>query len=184
MVSDATLDIELTVNGVTVKRTVDVRHLLVDFLRHDLHLTGTHVGCAHGACGACTIHFDGDPVRSCLMFAVQADGAEIGTVESLAAGSKLTVLQEEFTKNHALQCGFCTPGMLMAATALLSQIPDPDEQEIREYMSGNLCRCTGYAPIVRAIKAAAGSRLADGTEGRPRAHSGHDRPDQDSGICP
>ncbi|MEK1930505.1 MAG: (2Fe-2S)-binding protein [Pararhizobium sp.] len=154
--SDSTHSISLTVNGVQHTCDVSGRYLLADFLRYKLRLTGTHVGCAHGACGACTVMVDGRPMRSCLMLAVQADLAEICTVEGLAADQDaLTPLQEEFRRNHALQCGFCTPGMLISATALLNENPDPTEEEIREYMAGNLCRCTGYAGIVAAIKAAA-----------------------------
>ena len=147
--------ISLTVNGTEYVGEVPGRYILADFLRHKLHLTGTHVGCAHGACGACTVLVNGTPMRSCLMLAVQADGAEIVTVEGLAEDDKLSPLQEEFRRNHALQCGFCTPGMLISATALLQENPDPTEEEIREYMAGNLCRCTGYAGLVAAIKAAA-----------------------------
>ncbi len=148
-------EIQVSVNGARFTKEVEGRYLLVDFLRHQLHLTGTHVGCAHGACGACTILLNDRPTRSCLMFAVQADGTEIRTVESLAEGDKLSKLQEEFRRHHALQCGYCTPGMLISATALLAENPNPTEDEIREYMAGNLCRCTGYEPIVQAIKAAA-----------------------------
>jgi aerobic-type carbon monoxide dehydrogenase small subunit (CoxS/CutS family) len=153
--STATHSITLTVNGKRFSAEVDARYLLADFIRHRLRLTGTHVGCAHGACGACTILLDGRPVRSCLMFAVQADASEIRTVESLAENDQLSRLQQEFRNNHALQCGFCTPGMLISATALLSQNVDPTEEEIREYLAGNLCRCTGYGSIVRAVKATA-----------------------------
>jgi aerobic-type carbon monoxide dehydrogenase small subunit (CoxS/CutS family) len=152
--------INLTVNGRSVSAEVEARYLLVDFLRHRLRLTGTHVGCAHGACGACTILVDGRATRSCLMFAVQADGAEIRTVENLVEGGELSLLQQEFKNNHALQCGFCTPGMLMSATALLAEIPDPTEEEIRHYLAGNLCRCTGYSPIVQAVRATAAARKA------------------------
>lgn len=147
--------VTVTVNGVKYSEEVAGRYLLADFLRHKLRLTGTHVGCAHGACGACTIMVDGHPMRSCLMLAVQADGAEIRTVEGLADEDKLTPLQEEFRRHHALQCGFCTPGMLISATALLQKNPNPTEEQIRDYMAGNLCRCTGYAGIVAAIEAAA-----------------------------
>lgn len=153
--STATHSITLSLNGKSFSADVDARYLLVDFIRHRMRLTGTHLGCAHGACGACTILLDGRPVRSCLMFAVQADGSEIRTVESLAESDQLSVLQQEFRNNHALQCGFCTPGMLISATALLAQNADPTEEEIREYLAGNLCRCTGYGSIVRAVKAAA-----------------------------
>jgi len=158
-VTAATRRITLNVNGRTVAGEAEPRHLLADFLRHELRLTGTHVGCAHGACGACTILLNGRPARSCLMFAVQADGTEIRTVEGLAEGENLSRLQQEFRKHHALQCGFCTPGMLISATALLSETPDPTEEQIREYLAGNLCRCTGYSPIVRAVRAAATGRI-------------------------
>lgn len=150
--------ITVTVNGRNVSEDVEPRYLLVDFLRHRLRLTGTHIGCAHGACGACTILINDRPARSCLMFAVQADGATIRTVESLAQDDRLSPLQEEFRNHHALQCGYCTPGMLMAATALLAETPDPTETQIKEYLAGNLCRCTGYQPIVQAIKATAARR--------------------------
>jgi aerobic-type carbon monoxide dehydrogenase small subunit (CoxS/CutS family) len=150
--------IAVTVNGRSVSEEVEPRYLLVDFLRHRLRLTGTHVGCAHGACGACTVLLDDRPARSCLMFAVQADGAAIRTVESLAQDDRLAPLQEEFRNHHALQCGYCTPGMLMAATALLAETPDPTETQIKEYLAGNLCRCTGYHPIVKAVKATAARR--------------------------
>ena len=153
--NDNTRTVRLIVNGEAIEEDVEPRYLLVDFLRHRLWLTGTHVGCAHGACGACTILLDDRPARSCLMFAVQVNGKDIRTVESLAPENGLSPLQQEFQKNHALQCGFCTPGMLMAATALLNEIPDPTEPQIREYLAGNLCRCTGYQPIVRAVRATA-----------------------------
>jgi aerobic-type carbon monoxide dehydrogenase small subunit (CoxS/CutS family) len=154
-VATITHEITLTVNGKSYTRAIEARYLLADFLRHELRLTGTHVGCAHGACGACTVLLDGRPVRSCLLFSIQADGAEISTVEGLADGDNLSRLQQEFKNHHALQCGFCTPGMLISATALLLQYPDPTEEEIREYLAGNLCRCTGYGAIVRAVQAAA-----------------------------
>jgi aerobic-type carbon monoxide dehydrogenase small subunit (CoxS/CutS family) len=154
-VATITHEITLTVNGKRYTREVEARYLLADVLRYQLRLTGTHVGCAHGACGACTILLDGRPVRSCLMFSVQADGADIRTVEGLADGENLSRLQQEFKNHHALQCGFCTPGMLISSTALLLQNPDPTEPEIREYLAGNLCRCTGYGAIVRAVQAAA-----------------------------
>jgi aerobic-type carbon monoxide dehydrogenase small subunit (CoxS/CutS family) len=142
------------VNGERFLENVEARYLLVDFLRQRLRLMGTHVGCSHGACGACTVLVDGQPMRSCLMFAVQANGAEITTIEGLSDGEHLSPLQEEFRSHHALQCGYCTPGMLVSATALLSENPRPTEDEIREYMAGNLCRCTGYKAIVTAIEAA------------------------------
>jgi carbon-monoxide dehydrogenase small subunit len=133
--------------------------LLSDFLRHDLGLTGTHVGCEHGVCGACTILLDGAPVRSCLMFAVQADGHEITTVEGLANNGELNPLQSAFRETHGLQCGFCTPGILMTMTAFLREHPHPDEAAIREALSGHLCRCTGYQNIVKAIQLAAQSGM-------------------------
>ena len=141
----------LKVNGKTHEVEVEPRLTLVDCLRHTLGLTGTHVGCEHGVCGACTVIVDGKPARSCLMLAVQADGAQIETVESLADGDTLAPLQASFRRHHALQCGFCTPGMLMTAHALLLAEPDCDEQRIRTALSGNLCRCTGYMGIVEAV---------------------------------
>jgi carbon-monoxide dehydrogenase small subunit len=141
----------LKVNGKTHEIDVEPRLTLVDCLRHTLGLTGTHVGCEHGVCGACTVIVDGRPARSCLMLAVQADGVQIETVESLADGDTLAPLQASFRRHHALQCGFCTPGMLMTAHALLSAEPDCDEQRIRTALSGNLCRCTGYMGIVEAV---------------------------------
>ena len=155
----------LTVNGVEQSRTVEARLLLSDFLRVDLGLTGTHVGCEHGVCGACTVLLDGQPVRSCLLFAVQADGRDITTVEGLTgAPGQLNALQAAFHESHGLQCGFCTPGILMSMTAFLREIPDPDERQIREALSGHLCRCTGYRHIVEAVQLAA-SRLAPGGVG-------------------
>jgi carbon-monoxide dehydrogenase small subunit len=143
--------IRLTVNGRTYEQTVEVRMTLADFLREELNLTGTHLGCEHGICGACTILFDGEAVRSCLLLAVQADGANLMTVEGLAQGDELHPLQRAFHENHALQCGFCTPGFLMTAVAFLQDTPSPTEAQVREAISGNICRCTGYAPIVQAI---------------------------------
>ena len=148
-------EVRVTVNGRAYARNVEPRMLLVDFLRHECGLTGTHVGCAHGACGACTIVLDGVSVRSCLTFAVQAEGKEITTVEGLADGESLTALQQAFHENHALQCGYCTPGFLMSLTEFLRETPNPDEGQIRERLSGNLCRCTGYANIVSAVQMAA-----------------------------
>ena len=148
-------DVRVTVNGRAYARNVEPRMLLVDFLRHECGLTGTHVGCAHGVCGACTIVLDGVSVRSCLTFAVQAEGKEITTVEGLADGDTLNALQQAFHENHALQCGYCTPGFLMSLTEFLRETPNPDESQIRERLSGNLCRCTGYANIVRAVRKAA-----------------------------
>jgi aerobic-type carbon monoxide dehydrogenase small subunit (CoxS/CutS family) len=144
------IDIELTVNGRAVRETVEPRLLLTDFLRHRLGLTGTHVGCEHGVCGACTVLLDGVAVRGCCLLAVQADGSSVSTVESLAGANGLAPLQEAFRRHHALQCGFCTPGILMAATDLLSR-GKPTREEIADMLSGHLCRCTGYAPIVDAI---------------------------------
>ena len=142
------------VNGNPVEVDVEPRMTLADCLRHQLHLTGTHVGCEHGVCGACTVIVDGAAVRACLMLAVQADGAEVQTVEGLSTGEALSPLQASFKKHHALQCGFCTPGMLMTAHALLSAEPAADASRIREVLAGNLCRCTGYLPIVEAVSAA------------------------------
>jgi len=144
--------VEVTVNGVLHRREVEARLLLSDFIRQELGLTGTHVGCEHGVCGACTILFDDEPARSCIMFAVQAHGHRIVTVEGLAApDGTLSPLQEAFREAHALQCGFCTPGMLTMLTAFLRDTPSPSEREIREALSGNLCRCTGYQHIVEAV---------------------------------
>jgi len=145
--------IKLTVNGVVYERTVEPRLLLSDFLRVDLGLTGTHVGCEHGVCGACTIIVNGDSARSCLMLAVQADGAMIETVESLGGIRKLNSVQRAFHEHHALQCGFCTPGMLMTVTDLLRKYPLATDEQIRGGLSGNLCRCTGYEHIVEAVQA-------------------------------
>jgi len=151
--------IELTVNGRTRDVSVPPRMTLVDCLRDELRLTGTHVGCEHGVCGACSVLLDGAPIRSCLMFAVQAEGHEITTVEGLAdADGTLSAIQDSFWENHALQCGYCTPGMLIAGQALLAENPDPSEADIREAISGNLCRCTGYQQIVEAIAEAARRR--------------------------
>jgi carbon-monoxide dehydrogenase small subunit len=147
--------IRMTVNEVEYEREVEVRKTLADFLREDLGLRGTHVGCEHGVCGACTVLFDDVSVRSCIVYAVQADGAEILTVEGLApAAEALHPIQEAFREHHGLQCGFCTPGFLMTAFEFLIEKPNPDEDEIREAISGNLCRCTGYHGIVEAIRAA------------------------------
>jgi carbon-monoxide dehydrogenase small subunit len=148
--------IAVEVNGRVREADVEPRTLLSDFLRHDVGLTGTHVGCEHGVCGACTVQVDGEPVRSCLMLAVQARGRSVLTVEGLAgAGGELHPLQQAFHEHHALQCGFCTPGMLMAAEALLRGNPEPSEREVREGLAGHLCRCTGYEGIVAAVRAAA-----------------------------
>ena len=150
--------IKVTVNGQTHERAVEARLLLSDFLRHELGLTGTHVGCEHGVCGACTIRFDGDAVRSCLLFAVQADGHALTTVEGLAKGEdpeSMHPLQQAFWEAHGLQCGYCTPGILMTMLPFLEQNPHPTESEIRHALSGNLCRCTGYQHIVDAVLLAA-----------------------------
>jgi aerobic carbon-monoxide dehydrogenase small subunit len=156
-----TLDIKLTVNGKPKKASVPARLLLSDFVRQDLNLPGTHVGCEHGVCGACTILVNGEPVRSCLMFAAQVDGCEITTVESLGKASSLHPIQQAFWEEHGLQCGFCTPGMLMIAQDLLKRNPSPTEDEVKEVVSDNLCRCTGYQNIVNSImKAAAKMREA------------------------
>ena len=149
------LTISLTVNGEEVSREVPVRLTLADFLRHELELTGTHLGCEHGVCGACTVLMNGRTARACLTLAVQADGQSIKTVEGMADGKDLSPLQQAFIDHHGLQCGFCTPGMLATLTELLDTNPDPTEQEVREWLSGNLCRCTGYEGIVRAALAAA-----------------------------
>ncbi|MDP6876064.1 MAG: (2Fe-2S)-binding protein [Alphaproteobacteria bacterium] len=145
--------IKLTVNGIVYEREVEPRLSLADFLRHELGLTGTHVGCEQGVCGACTVILNGDSVRSCLCFAVQTDGAEIETVEGLGSIDNLSPLQKSFQEHHALQCGFCTPGMLMTGVDLLRKYPLATDEEIREGLSGNLCRCTGYQHVVRAIRA-------------------------------
>jgi carbon-monoxide dehydrogenase small subunit len=155
--------IRLTVNGKPVSREVETRMHLADFLRRELRLTGTHLGCEHGVCGACTVLVDGDAVRSCLMLAVQADGRSVVTTEGLAApDGTLSHLQEAFREKRGLQCGFCTPGMLTTLTAFLRENPDPTEDEVRDAISGNLCRCTGYAGIVEAALAAA-KRAREGT---------------------
>ena len=147
--------IHLSVNGKAVEKEVETRQNLADFLRHDLSLTGTHVGCEHGVCGACTVLLDGAPVRSCLLLAVQADGAEVFTVEGLAPPDGLHPLQEAFRAHNGLQCGFCTPGILMSFTDFLARNPQPSEAEVVEVLGGHLCRCTGYAGIVAAALAAA-----------------------------
>jgi aerobic carbon-monoxide dehydrogenase small subunit len=145
----------VTVNGERLSRTVEVRRTLADFLRDDLGLTGTHLGCEHGVCGACTVLFNGDAVRSCLMFAAQADGEEVTTIEGLSnRDGELTPLQAAFQAEHALQCGYCTSGFVVSAHAFLAQHPNPSDGEIREALSGNLCRCTGYQGIIAAVKRA------------------------------
>ena len=147
--------VAVTVNGRRHEVAVEARRTLADVLRHDLGYTGTHLGCEHGICGACTVLVDGEPTRSCLVFGVQADDAEVETVEGLGSEDALNPLQEAFTANHALQCGFCTPGFLMLATALLRDNPSPTDDEIRDAMASNICRCTGYQSILAAVRAAA-----------------------------
>src|SRR6478672_5727111 len=151
-VSSRTITVE--VNGVQYEREVEARRLLIHFIRDDLSLTGSHIGCDTGNCGACSVLIDGVLVKSCMMLAVQADGAKIETVEGLASDGELNSLQQAFSDHHALQCGYCTPGMLMSATALLRENPSPSEEEIRKGIQGNICRCTGYVNIVAAIQAA------------------------------
>jgi carbon-monoxide dehydrogenase small subunit len=148
--------ISVTVNGTVHEAEVESRLLLVHFLRENLRLTGTHIGCDTSHCGACTVHLDGEPVKSCTVLAVQADGCKVRTVEGLEQGGKLHAVQEGFTEQHGLQCGYCTPGMMMTSVALLERNKNPSEQEIREAISGNLCRCTGYVNIVKAVQHAAG----------------------------
>jgi aerobic carbon-monoxide dehydrogenase small subunit len=145
--------VTVDVNGTTYEREVEARRLLIHFLRDDLDLTGSHIGCDTGNCGACSILLDGTLVKSCMVLAIQADGAKIETVEGLAEGDELTELQQSFSAHHALQCGYCTPGMLMSATTLLREKPHPTDDEIRKAIQGNICRCTGYVNIVEAIKA-------------------------------
>ena len=151
--------ISLEVNGEQIEMDVPARRLLVHFIRDDLGLTGTHVGCDTGNCGACTVHLDGVPMKSCMALAVQADGARIATVEGLAVDGELTALQQAFNAYHALQCGYCTPGMLMSATALLERNPHPNEDEVRYALQGNICRCTGYVNIVEAVVSAGGGHV-------------------------
>ena len=146
------VDINVTVNGQSVSRRVSARTNLVDFIRYELELTGSHVGCEHGVCGACTIRVDGNIVRGCLMLAAQVDGANVETIEGVSDGGEISDLQDEFLKRNALQCGFCTPGFLLTAQELLSENPNPSRDQIREFISGNYCRCTGYQAIVDAIE--------------------------------
>jgi aerobic carbon-monoxide dehydrogenase small subunit len=153
----SSLSVSLVVNGEEIEQEVPARRLLVHFLRDDLGLTGTHVGCDTGNCGACTVHVNGEPVKSCMLLAVQADGAAITTIEGLAPDGELTPLQRSFNEHHALQCGYCTPGMLMSASALLERNPRPSEEDVRIALQGNICRCTGYVNIVEAVVAAGGS---------------------------
>jgi carbon-monoxide dehydrogenase small subunit len=150
------MDVAVSVNGERHERDIEPRKLLIHFLRDDLDLTGSHIGCDTGNCGACSVIVDGVLVKSCMMLAVQADGSTIETVEGLAENGEVTALQQAFSDHHALQCGYCTPGMLMSATALLRENPHPRDDEIRKGIQGNICRCTGYVNIVEAIKAAAG----------------------------
>jgi aerobic carbon-monoxide dehydrogenase small subunit len=161
---EQTAQVSLTVNGEAVSREVPVRLSLADFLRGDLGLTGTHVGCEQGACGACTVRLDGHLVRSCLVLAVQADGARVETVEGLTTTGELVALQGAFHERNALQCGFCTPGMLLTAADLLRRTPAPTREEIRRHIGGNYCRCTGYHAIVDAIAAAAEAVIAKGAD--------------------
>ncbi|PIL19478.1 carbon monoxide dehydrogenase [Puniceibacterium antarcticum] len=150
----------MTVNGKSVSREVEGRTLLVQFLREDLRLTGTHVGCDTSQCGACIVHVNGEAVKSCTMFAAEAEGAEVTTIEAMAnEDGSLNTVQQAFQDYHGLQCGFCTPGMVMSATALLKENPKPSEQEIRDYLEGNICRCTGYHNIIKAIMAASGQEM-------------------------
>ena len=151
-------EIAVTVNDRTYKRQVTARESLADFLRHGLGLTGTHIGCEHGVCGACVVRFEGKIVRGCLTLAMQADGHKIETIEGVSNSGEISDLQEAFHSRNALQCGFCTSGMLLTASELLSQSPDPDREEIREFLSGNICRCTGYQAIVDAIETVAKKR--------------------------
>jgi len=152
--------ITLTINGKNYHVTVEPRRTLVDVIRDDCGLTGTHIGCEHGVCGSCTVLLDGEPVRACLMFAVQADGRRLRTVEGLQQDGKLHPLQEAFMKHHALQCGFCTPGFLMLAVGALEKTPDLDDEELIDLLSANLCRCTGYENIIKAVRAAAAEMKA------------------------
>ena len=156
--------VSMTINGKRVKKTVEGRTLLVDFLRNDLRLTGTHNGCETSQCGACTIHVNGKSVKACAMFAVEADGADVTTIEGMAsADGTLHKIQQAFHDHHGLQCGFCTPGMVMTAAALLKDNPKPTKVQVQEYLEGNICRCTGYQNIVKAILAASGQDVSDMT---------------------
>ena len=152
------IQVTMTVNGEAVSRQVEPRQSLVDFLRYELELTGTHLGCEHGVCGACTVRVNGEIVRGCLMLAVQADGAEVMTIEGVSESGEIADLQKEFHERTALQCGFCTPGMLMTASELLEKNPNPSREEIRDSLSGNYCRCTGYHAIVDAVETTAERR--------------------------
>jgi len=159
---DEAIDTTLTVNGAQVTRRIPARMNLVDFLRDELGLTGSHVGCEHGVCGACTVRVDGEIVRGCLMLAVQANGCKVETIEGLSDSGELAALQKAFHERNALQCGFCTPGMLLAARDLLKHNPKPDREQIRAHISGNYCRCTGYQAIVDAIEDATRTEVVDG----------------------
>ena len=160
--SNNLVKVEIKVNGVVQPRLIEPRTTLVDFLRDHLQLTGTHIGCEHGVCGACSVLLNGDPVRSCCIFAVQVDGMEITTVEGLAPErGKLSKIQDAFCEKHAMQCGYCTPGMLIACHALVEKTPQPNEEQIREAIGGNLCRCTGYQQIVDAVKHATSDATED-----------------------
>ena len=161
MTPESSRTIAVEVNGVSYEREVEARKLLIHFLRDDLDLTGSHVGCDTGNCGACSVLFDGVLLKSCMLLAVQADGASIRTVEGLGSDGELDALQQAFSDHHALQCGYCTPGMLMSATWLLERNPRPSEEEIRRAIQGNICRCTGYVNIVRAIQAASGQEVSE-----------------------
>jgi carbon-monoxide dehydrogenase small subunit len=162
--------VEVQINGERYERAVQARELLVHFIRDTLALKGTHIGCDTGNCGACTVLLDGQPIKSCMMLAVQADGLSLETVESLSpAGEELSDLQKAFNEQHAVQCGWCTPGMLMQAKALLERDPDPDVETIRRTLKGNICRCTGYVNIVRAVQQAAGQDVSAGTQQEARA---------------
>ena len=161
MTPESSRTITVDVNGVSYEREVEARKLLVHFLRDDLDLTGSHIGCDTGNCGACSVLVDGVLLKSCMLLAVQADGASIRTVEDLGSDGELDALQQAFSDHHALQCGYCTPGMLMSATWLLERNPRPSEEEIRRAIQGNICRCTGYVNIVRAIQAASGQEVSD-----------------------
>lgn len=162
MTTDGTVALALTVNGAPVRRLVEPRQSLVDFLRHDLELTGSHVGCEHGVCGACTVRVDGVLVRGCLMLAVQTDGCRVETIEGVSGSGEITDLQQAFAEENALQCGFCTSGMLLTAHELLRRAPGADEDRIRLGLSGNYCRCTGYQAIVRAVCRVAAARAGAG----------------------
>lgn len=158
------MTVDVTVNGEQVSREVPVRLTLADFLRHELELTGTHLGCEHGVCGACTVLVDGRTARACLMLAVQADGASVQTIEGMAQDGQLTPLQQAFIDHHGLQCGFCTPGVLATLTELLAENPNPTEEDVRVWLSGNICRCTGYQGIVDAALAAAKALRGEGAD--------------------